>query len=373
MARQQRFYYQQRRTNRRRVVLACFLALAGGAVAWKFYSEKTDAPSNITPTLPVIASQLDVPVEPPVTTPERIVQQVRQAVQNIQPVAEPAAVVITKSDATETDVLELGQPPVTPKAPERQPESLGYEFLQQGREAIKVQDYISARQLLSDAVEQGLNITEEKRARQLINQVSDEWMLSRKIFENDEFCSRYKVADGDMLVNIGKNYDVPYQLIMKINGIRDASRLRVGQMLKIVRGPFHLVVQRHRYLLSVYLGDILVRSYPVGLGSPGRQTPTGLWRVRPGKKQVDPAWTDVETGKHYYSGDPENPLGKRWISLEGIEGDAVGRDGFGIHGTIKPHEIGQSTSRGCIRLHNKNVIELYDLLGEGVSDVRVID
>ena len=61
------------------------------------------------------------------------------------------------------------------------------------------------------------------------------------------------------------------------------------------------------------------------------------------------------------------------IGLHGKEGEAVGRGGFGIHGTIRPEEIGKAASRGCIRLHNKDVAVLYDLLAEGQSFVWVED
>jgi len=132
------------------------------------------------------------------------------------------------------------------------------------------------------------------------------------------------------------------------------------------------MVERGKFRLSLYLGKVLVRTYPVGLGKPGRQTPTGLWLVNEGKKQVNPAWPDRETGRYYYPDDPENPLGERWIGLKGLEGSAKGREGFGIHGTIEPEEIGKAASRGCIRLYNEDVEELYDMLQEGVSRVEIV-
>jgi lipoprotein-anchoring transpeptidase ErfK/SrfK len=125
--------------------------------------------------------------------------------------------------------------------------------------------------------------------------------------------------------------------------------------------------------MLVYLGDVIARVYPVGMGAPDRPTPTGLWRSQAGTKQENPAWPDQETGKYYKPDDPDNPLGERWIGLEGLEGDALGRDGFGIHGTIKPEEIGHAASRGCIRLLNENVEELYDMVTDGQTKVWVYD
>ena len=47
---------------------------------------------------------------------------------------------------------------------------------------------------------------------------------------------------------------------------------------------------------------------------------------------------------------------RRWISLG---------EGYGIHGTIEPDSVGKSESRGCVRMHDKDVEIVYDLLTIG--------
>ncbi|GAH54375.1 unnamed protein product, partial [marine sediment metagenome] len=74
---------------------------------------------------------------------------------------------------------------------------------------------------------------------------------------------------------------------------------------------------------------------------------------------------------HY--GEPGYALGSRWIGLEGIKGAAKDRIGFGIHGTDEPETIGTESSRGCIRLHNGDVIFVYDLLVPVHSLVEVVE
>jgi lipoprotein-anchoring transpeptidase ErfK/SrfK len=244
-------------------------------------------------------------------------------------------------------------------------------LFEQGRSAWQAKKYLAARDALSDAVKLGLMPEQEKQARQMLNEAADQWLFSRDIYEGDEFCRLYKVASGDMLVNLQKQFAVPYKLLMRVNNITNENNVPAGKSIKVVQGPFHVLVDRSRFMMSVYLGDVLVRSYKVGLGKTGRQTPTGLWKVK--LKQENPAWYDAEAGKNYLPNDPENPLGERWIAIEGLEGPAEDRTGFGIHGTIKPDEIGKAASRGCIRLYNGDVRELYDLLMEGQSLVRVID
>jgi len=39
--------------------------------------------------------------------------------------------------------------------------------------------------------------------------------------------------------------------------------------------------------------------------------------------------------------------------------------GFGIHGTNSPRSIGQAKSHGCVRMRNRDVEELFELVREG--------
>lgn len=38
---------------------------------------------------------------------------------------------------------------------------------------------------------------------------------------------------------------------------------------------------------------------------------------------------------------------------------------YGIHGTNKPSSIGKAVSNGCIRMYNKDVIELFNIVPIG--------
>jgi lipoprotein-anchoring transpeptidase ErfK/SrfK len=60
-------------------------------------------------------------------------------------------------------------------------------------------------------------------------------------------------------------------------------------------------------------------------------------------------------------GDPQNPLGERWIDIG---------DSYGIHGTIDPASVGKNESRGCVRMLNSDVEEVYDFLVIG-SEVTI--
>lgn len=55
---------------------------------------------------------------------------------------------------------------------------------------------------------------------------------------------------------------------------------------------------------------------------------------------------------------PNNPVGVMWIALD--------KKGIGIHGTEDPDSIGRSSSHGCIRLANWDVVNLAGMVHTGV-------
>jgi LysM repeat protein len=203
--------------------------------------------------------------------------------------------------------------------------------------------------------------------------LSDTWLFSRSVFPQDRLCESYKVEPGDVLSAIGSKFKVPHQILQEINNIPDASQLKAGDTIKVIRGPFHARVYRSTFTMDLYLQDTFVRSFNVGLGMPGRETPRGKWCVERGGKLVKPVWTDPDTHRTYKPTDPDYPLGSRWIGLQGLEGEAKGRTGIAFHGTKDPELIGKAGSRGCIRLHNGDAILLYNLLVPTFSQVQVVD
>jgi hypothetical protein len=231
---------------------------------------------------------------------------------------------------------------------------------------------IEARDILNEVLPMQQSRQQRKVVKEQLSKLADEWLFSKKIFPQDKLCSTYKVKPGDLLSAIGKQHKVPWEVLKEINGIARAEALPAGGIIKVINGPFHTKIYRSTFTMDLYLQNTFVRSFSVGLGQPGMETPTGLWRVRPGGKLIKPTWTD-HTGKTYHPEDPNYPLGSRWIGLEGTKGEAVGRTGFAIHGTKKPEEIGTAGSRGCIRLHNGDAILFYNLLVPTFSQVEVVE
>ncbi len=97
-------------------------------------------------------------------------------------------------------------------------------------------------------------------------------------------------------------------------------------------------------------------SYPIAV--PRSQSRwSGVTHVS--QKRVNPGWTPTpemrrENPKlpaHVPGGHPLNPLGVRALYL--------GSSLYHIHGTDAPWTIGSAVSKGCIRMYNEDVIDLY--------------
>ncbi|HUU19424.1 MAG TPA: L,D-transpeptidase family protein [Sedimentisphaerales bacterium] len=232
---------------------------------------------------------------------------------------------------------------------------------------------IDARSRLKEALRIPMSVQQRTFVKDQLSELADKWLFSREIFPDDKLCGSLQVKPGDQLRVIGKQFKVPYEILMGINNISQPQNLRAGEVIKVISGPFHAKVYRSTFTMDLYLQETFVRSFRVGLGKSGSETPTGLWRVKTGGKLIKPVWTNPLDGKTYYPEDQDYPLGSRWIGLEGLEGAAKGRTGFALHGTKDPEQIGTADSQGCIRLHNGNAILLYNLFEEGLSTVEVVE
>jgi hypothetical protein len=167
------------------------------------------------------------------------------------------------------------------------------------------------------------------------------------------------VEAGDTLIDIRRrvlrerpNLTLCTGLIERANGHK--GYLRVGQVLRIPTDRVHTVVDLSSRWLLYKHGEEVVAAWRVATGREGQETTPGRYPV--GEKTPEPTW--FPQGRIVAYGDPENPLGTRWIGL-----DASG--GLGIHGTWEPDSIGQMASDGCVRLLNRNVEELFEILPRG--------
>jgi lipoprotein-anchoring transpeptidase ErfK/SrfK len=160
----------------------------------------------------------------------------------------------------------------------------------------------------------------------------------------------YQVQPGDTLNQIAQAYEVPWELLAKINGLSDPQRLRPGDVLKVIRGPFHATVELDQFRLTLWLADMYAGRFQIGVGQ-DQSTPMGEFVVL--NKVVNPTYYGPQV---IDAEDPSNPLGEHWIDL----GNRIG-----IHGTIEPDTIGRAESRGCIRLRPGEIQDVFDMLAVG--------
>lgn len=213
--------------------------------------------------------------------------------------------------------------------------------------------------------------------RDKLTGISNDLLFSARIDPADPLVEAYTVQPGDALEKIRRKRQLAteWMLIQRINKV-DPRSIKIGQKLKLVRGPFHAVVHKNDYRLDLFAGSpdepeswVYIRSFQVGLGSENT-TPEGRFVVRAGSKLVNPEWVNPRSGEHFAADDPKNPIGERWIGLDGV-GDAAVYKGYGIHGTIDPTSIGKQASMGCVRLGSDDVALMYELLIPQISVVRI--
>jgi len=117
-------------------------------------------------------------------------------------------------------------------------------------------------------------------------------------------------------------------------------------------GARRIVVSIPDRKLAVLEDDRVVKVFPTAVGAPKSPSPAGSFTIV--QRLTDPTW--YSKGKVVPPG-KANPLGTRWLGLS--------IKGYGIHGTNAPSSIGHNASHGCIRMRNRDVEELFEMVEVG--------
>jgi len=126
-----------------------------------------------------------------------------------------------------------------------------------------------------------------------------------------------------------------------------------------------LKIDTREKVLDLFDGEKLLASLPITPGSGHLATPPGSWRIVGISQMPTFRWDKsvLEYGvrsSEYYELPigPNNPVGVMWIGLN--------RPGIGVHGTNSPQSIGRSSSHGCMRTANWDVVRLAKLITKGI-------
>lgn len=130
--------------------------------------------------------------------------------------------------------------------------------------------------------------------------------------------------------------------------------------------PGTIVVQTSERKLHLVMAHGEVVTYPVGVGKAGKAW-SGTAYIR--GKYIAPPWSPpkaVKREKPYLpdyipGGVPSNPMGAAAMTLS--------VDQYAIHGTNVPSSIGTFASFGCIRMHNRDVLDLFKRVKVGTKVV----
>ena len=177
----------------------------------------------------------------------------------------------------------------------------------------------------------------------------------------------YRVRAGETLQDIARQYQVPWELLANINGVSDPDRLRPGQELKVVRGPFSAVVNLDRLELTLMLYDqksnehCYAGRFRIGVGGDVENL-VGEYRIC--ERVPNPPFHSHTDGTQLGPGDANNPLGRYWLGLGQNVGD---RSHIGIHGTNNPANVGRVGSPGTICLGDQDIQDVAGILSLGSS------
>ena len=196
----------------------------------------------LPPLEPPVPQELTAP--PAVTTPPAVPRTVptanyREASSPVESVAatQPPAELpsVTTDAAGSTTPAELVE--VTPPAPAEPVAPKGSYATARPRIQTKLQqgEFAQAHLLLSQFHgDRTLSSDQRQELETLLSQLA-----GTVIYSTDHLLEpAYTVRDGDTLVSIARQYQVPWQLLANVNGVSVPDAIKPGQKLKVVRGPF---------------------------------------------------------------------------------------------------------------------------------------
>ena len=167
----------------------------------------------------------------------------------------------------------------------------------------------------------------------------------------------------------GRRLDLRKTAALITAAVRTAQREPVRPVFRVTAAKRRvgsvIVIRRESKKLYLYEGRRLVRRLGVATGQSRYPTPLGTFTVA--DKQYNPWWypptSDWAKGLKPVPPGPGNPLGTRWM---GLNGGLVG-----IHGTPDAASIGYSASHGCIRMRIPDAEWLFEHVDVGTPVVIV--
>lgn len=232
----------------------------------------------------------------------------------------------------------------------------GREWLTEARAAQAAEQYLRARELGWQILDESNDPQAIEGAEQLLGEVHIELVMTpRPMPEKVD----YTIQRGDTLGGLARRFGTTVELIKRGNRL-SGPMIRVGDRIRILQAEFSMEVSKSRNDLVLKINDRFFKRYRVGTGEYER-TPEGDFKIT--DRIAQPTWWRQD-GRAIPYGTTNNVLGTHWLSID--------VPGYGLHGTWEPESIGYQSSAGCVRLLNEDIEELYTLVPVGVP-VRITD
>jgi len=163
----------------------------------------------------------------------------------------------------------------------------------------------------------------------------------------------YMVQAGERLETIAMKYEVPWQLLAKINGITSADQLQPGQQLKVVRGPFSARIDMSRQKMTLMLDRRYAGQFSLQL-DPSVTVEEGYWAVD--QKLLTPANVNLP------GAGPTTPSEERSLMLASAKGEST--QVAILRGAAAASSAGDPTGR-VLRLKPQDAEDIFDILSVG--------
>lgn len=148
--------------------------------------------------------------------------------------------------------------------------------------ALERQELVAAHAMLSRWYDNpSLTPAEAQQVETLLSQLAGTIVYSTE----HRLEPPYTVKPGDTLQTIAEQYEVPWQLLAKINGISTPDNLQPGQQLKVVHGPFAAIVELDKSQLTLMLDGRYAGRFPASIEQ-GATVSEGTWILE--QKLVQP-------------------------------------------------------------------------------------
>jgi L,D-transpeptidase ErfK/SrfK len=185
----------------------------------------------------------------------------------------------------------------------------------------------------------------------------------------------YAIEKGDSLMLIGSKLGVNWQIIAKENQVDPTKPLKIGRTLKVNTRKIvpkvtetGIIVNIPDRMLYYFKEGKLASAFPVGLGRPDWETPTGLFIIK--GRERNPTWhvpasireemtTKGQPVETAVPPGPDNPLGRYALrtSISGVL----------LHETIWPTSVYQFRSHACIRIMAEHMEKFFQSVRVGTQ------